>query len=462
MKKLTGAILCGCSLSLIASSCKQQVEIKRPNVLFIMTDQQRFDMLSCAGNRYVNTPSLDRLARNGVRFERNYCMNPVSMPSRFALVTGRYASEIGYTNNSTKPDTARVLPVVRKSSIGNIFRNADYQTIYSGYAGFYCGRTNIEDYGFTQNGTDYHEGPASFAEKFFAEYHSDEEEPFFLYLSFMNPHDICYGAGFDPRFPDKLRPHQIAATQKYIDLRKTLTDEEYRAQVPPVPANVEPNGVYAEIKDIGSGCRDWTDEQWDFYRWMYCRLVEEVEQQIGRILTALEQSGLADNTIVVFTSDHGEMGQSHGLVFKSQLLEEATHTPLIISGPGIEKGVVDTGNLTCGIDLVPTICDLAGIAVPDNLPGKSLKPVLTGQADKINRNYIIIESSSGYQINDGHYKYTMFTRGEKKESLMDIQSDPGEMFDKASEPAYTAIKNRMNNMLVQDLKQRGLWPLACK
>ena len=147
---------------------------------------------------------------------------------------------------------------------------------------------------------------------------------FFLYLSFMNPHDICYGAGFDPRFPDKLRPHQIAATQKYINFRKTLSEEEYRNQIPPVPANMEPNGAYAEMKEIGSGSRSWTEEQWDFYRWMYCRLVEDVEKQIGRILTALADAGLADNTIVVFTSDHGEMGQSHGLVFKSQLLEEAT------------------------------------------------------------------------------------------------------------------------------------------
>ena len=106
-----------------------------------------------------------------------------------------------------------------------------------------------------------------------------------------------------------------------------------------VPAKVEPNGTYAEMKAIGSGSRDWTEEQWDFYRWMYCRLVEDVEQQIGRILAALENSGLADHTIVVFTSDHGEMGQSHGLVFKSRLLEEATRTPLIISGPGVKKDV---------------------------------------------------------------------------------------------------------------------------
>ena len=100
MKKFASVVLYGCGISLFASSCVQKAEEKKLNVLFIMTDQQRYDMLSCAGNRYVSTPSLDRLAENGVRFEHNYCANPVSMPSRFAMATGRYAGEIGYTNNS--------------------------------------------------------------------------------------------------------------------------------------------------------------------------------------------------------------------------------------------------------------------------------------------------------------------------------------------------------------------------
>ena len=136
MIKVAGILLCEVSV-LFLTSYTQAKEYKKPNILFIMTDQQRYDMLSCVGNHYVNTPSLDRLASNGVRFERNYCANPVSMPSRFAMVTGRFAGEIGYTNNSTQPDTLAVLPAARKSSIGNIFRNAGYKTLYSGYAGFY-------------------------------------------------------------------------------------------------------------------------------------------------------------------------------------------------------------------------------------------------------------------------------------------------------------------------------------
>lgn len=100
MIKAAGILLCEASV-LLLSSYAQAKEDKKPNILFIMTDQQRYDMLSCAGNRYVSTPSLDQLANNGVRFERNYCANPVSMPSRFAMITGRFASEIGYTDRKS-------------------------------------------------------------------------------------------------------------------------------------------------------------------------------------------------------------------------------------------------------------------------------------------------------------------------------------------------------------------------
>lgn len=135
------------------------------------------------------------------------------------------------------------------------------------------------------------------------------------------------------------------------------------------------------------------------------------------------------------------------------MLEEATRTPLIISGPGVKTGVVDSKSLTSGIDLVPTLCDLTGIPVPENLSGKSLKPVLTGQTDKIDREYIIVESSSGYQINDGRYKYTAFTRGDKEASLMDILADPGEMSDKVADPAYVAEKERLHGLLMKEIKK---------
>ena len=134
-------------------------------------------------------------------------------------------------------------------------------------------------------------------------------------------------------------------------------------------------------------------------------------------------------------------------------MEEATRTPLIIAGPGIQKGIVDSKNLTCGIDLVPTMCDLVGIPIPKGLLGKSLKPILTGQSVKMSRNHIIVESSSGYQIHDGRYKYTAFTRGDKKETLMDILSDPGEMSDKSTDPVYRAIKSHLRNLLMKDLNK---------
>jgi hypothetical protein len=235
-------------------------------------------------------------------------------------------------------------------------------------------------------------------------------------------------------------------------LRRTLTDAEYSAQIPPVPANVEPDELYAPYAVTGSGSRDWTAEQWDFYRWMYCRLVEEVDQQIGRIFTALRRSGLDKNTVIVFTADHGEMAQSHGLVFKAQLFDEATHTPLIIAGAGVRRGVVDRLNLTCGIDVAPTICDLAGVPVPANLEGRSLRPLLTGEAQRLDRDHIRIESSIGDQLFDGTYQYNLFRKDNRKETLFNVSSDPGELRNLADSAAYGFVKQKLRNQLLEELQ----------
>ncbi len=459
MKKLTSALLCGYGLSALAPMVAQQASDKeRPNILFIITDQQSFNMMSCTGNKWLKTPNMDRLANNGYRFEKTYCTNPVSMPSRFSLITGRYTTDVGVKGN-VKTDPNKVLPVARESSMGNLLLQAGYQTLYSGKTHLYSSK-DLVDYGFTLNGTDPYKGPADYAERFFTTYNAKSEKPFLLYLSFMNPHDICYDAGYDPRYPDRLKPDQVIATQYYIDLQKNLSKEEYKKQIPPVPANVLPNGSYMELTQSGSGSRDWTNDQWDFYRWMYHRLTEDVDTQIGRVLAALDKSGAKENTIIIFTSDHGEMNQSHGLVHKSQLLEECQRVPFIFTGKNIKKGYVDKENLATGFDVVPTICDLAGAKIPNNIPGISLKPLITGKKDKTGRNYIIVESSSGYQIHDGRYKYSIFEKKKTIETLMDIVSDPGELTNLADNPKYEEIKNKLKSLLMANLEKRNLLPLS--
>ncbi len=431
---------------------------QKPNILLIVTDQQSFNMVSCAGNRYIHTPNLDRIAQNGYMFNNTYCANPVSMPSRFALITGQFSSKVGIKGNTTKVNREKVLETVHQYSIGNVFRANGYNTYYSGKTHLYAAKSSLDDYGFELHGQDPYEGAAAFAESFFANPDYTSGKPFFLYLSFMNPHDICYGAGEDPRFKTKeLSARNRAATEKYLKMKKEMPREEFLSQVPPQPSNMNIIPEYnAKLSTRGSGFRDWNEEQWMTYRWMYRKLTEDVDSLIGRVLNALDKADLTDNTIVVFTSDHGDMQQAHGFVFKSRLLEECQKVPFIFMGKGIRKGVKDDQTLVCnGSDLAPTLYDLAGIEAPDGLPGLSLKSCLTGHGTRPDRKYLILESSPGMQMHDGKYKYSVLMDMGCTETLFDISTDPGEQYNIVREPQYQDIRKRMRAVLEKEARLRG-------
>ncbi|MEG1586236.1 MAG: sulfatase-like hydrolase/transferase, partial [Bacteroidales bacterium] len=385
----------------------------QPNFVFVMTDQQSYNMMSCMGNEYLHTPAMDKLAREGFRFEKTYCVNPVSVPSRFSLMTGRYASELGVKANSSKFDREK-LSSITPNALGNVFSNAGYETVYAGKTHLYTNDAD-KDYGFNILTTDPYEGCADAAVSFFQDRKAAKnEKPFFLFLSFLNPHDICYDAGLDPRYPDKLKPEYIQATERFLAYKKTLSQEEYQRQIPPLVLNEAPIKTDMNdpellppswLKETGSGYKKWTLEEKGLYRWMYCRLTESVDHLIGRSLKALDESGFAENTIIIFTSDHGELLGAHGLVSKSAMVEECQRVPFIFTGKGILKGRVDSSTLVCnGLDLLPTMCDLAGIDAPKGLHGVSLKPYITGEPVKQVREYIVTENFNGYQIHDGRHK----------------------------------------------------------
>jgi len=326
---------------------------KKPNVLYIMTDQQTYNMMSCTGNPWLKTPNMDRIAAMGYRFDRNYCVNPVCMPSRFSLLTGHYASEVGVKENTSAYDAKKVEEIIRTDALGVIFRNAGYETLYSGKVHLYGTKLTTE-YGFENHGTDPYEGAAIYAETVLHEMgKTPRDKPFFLFLSFLNPHDICYKAGMDKRFPDNLSEENSRETKRLLALQESLDPKEYRSQVPPRVKNTAPiNTEQPEMVEMSSMSRVWTKDEWDLYNWMYLRLTESVDNLIGRVLTALEQSGMQDNTIIVFTSDHGDMHGAHGLILKNVEFEEAQRVPFIFAGEGIKKNVVDKTTLVCnGLDL---------------------------------------------------------------------------------------------------------------
>jgi arylsulfatase A-like enzyme len=449
------------NLALLGLATLPSIAQTKPNVIFIMTDQQEYQMLSCMGNKWLSTPNIDKIASMGYRFENNYCANPVSMPSRFSLLTGHYASEVGVKENTSAWDKEKVTEIVSNDALGNIFQRAGYETLYSGKTHLY-GTKDVSEYGFKLNTLDPYDGPAIYAEQVFAEKgKTKQEKPFFLFLSFLNPHDICYKAGADKRYPDNLPPANVHETSRLIEYQKTLSAKEYQKQIPPAPNNIESiNGELPEMVSMAAQGRNWDKTQWDFYRWMYYRLTESVDHQIGRVLTALEKAGLMDNTIIIFTSDHGEMNESHKLITKNVMFEESQRVPFIFAGKGIKTNFADKKTLTCnGLDFIPTICDLVGIQSPKGLHGVSLKSYLTGQGESPARKFIITEDYNAFQIHDGRYKLTIYELPGNPEMLVDLISNPGETINYANNSSYLGIKSKLKKLLLDDLTGRGLTPL---
>ena len=443
----------------------------KPNILFIITDQQAHNMMSCTGNRYLNTPNLDKLASMGVRFEMNYSVCPVCSPTRFSLMTGHYPSEVGIKENPRTVRPARFdsfedkvqstyefdlpkLEEIKKEAWGNIFRRAGYETFYSGKRHLWG---KFSGYGFTSKGQDPFDGPAIYAENTFAEMaKSKPEKPFLMYLSFMEPHGICYQQLETNEIPES----QVRFIKQYRELHKTMRRENYLSQIPPRKTSRPIGDEHPDMFSFISHYRHW-DQEWDMYNWIYHRLTETADKQIGRVLYALEKSGLQDNTIIIFTSDHGDMQGAHGLVWKNVLLEECQRVPFIFAGPGIKQNIVDKTTLVCnGLDLLPTVCDLAGIDIPKGLKGISLKPYLTGEGTKPEREYLITECFNAFQITDGRYKYTIYELPGHPETLTDILINPDETINYANDAEYKKIKEYYKKELMADLTNRGLAPLA--
>lgn len=248
----------------------------RPNVLFIMTDQQHAGMMSCAGNRWVKTPAMDRIAASGVRFDRAYACNPVCVPSRFSLQSGRMPSEIGMGKNSDDK-AAVVTDTMMENCLGNLFRDAGYETVYGGKIHLPVRMNKVEDMGYRFLTRDRRQILADECAKFIKGPH---EKPFFLFASFINPHDICYMAinefrrfkGQPPMTNEDSNVCEgiLAPVREKGDL-ETFVKEN----CPPLPANFEiPEGEptcimekYVPEKSFLRYVREnWTETEWRFHR----------------------------------------------------------------------------------------------------------------------------------------------------------------------------------------------------
>lgn len=435
----------------------------RPNILFIFTDQQSAPMMSCAGNRYLHTPAMDSLADQGVRFQRAYCTNPMCTPSRFSLMTGRMASEIALRNN--QPASIPSIPRhILQNGLGWLLRKAGYETAYGGKV--HLPKMSPQDLGFEYICEDERDGLADACARFISQ---KRDDPFFLVASFINPHDICYMAIRDFAETESERrlietgAAELAALDAALRLPAGVDEDAFFADhCPPLPANYaiqidEPEAVrlmQARSPFKRKAREQYDERRWRLHRWAYCRLTERVDRQIGRVLAALRASGQVENTLVVFTSDHGDMDAAHRMEHKTVFYEEAARIPLILAWPGVTvaRGV-DAHLVSNGLDLLPTLCDYAGAETPADVAGVSLRPLAEGNPPQSWRAALPVESEIGRMIVTDRYKYMMYDEGMHREQLIDLVADPGETRNAAVDPAQQNRLPSLRTLLADTFQQ---------
>lgn len=400
----------------------------KPNILLIITDQQSYAAMSCAGNAELQTLAMDRLASEGVLFEQAHCTYPLCTPSRASLFTGRMPHEVGVHHNGEG-----IGALFSANEIGFLARQAGYDCVYGGK--WHVPEIAMPDgeHGFrTTCGFD----DTHLADRCIDYIESAPDGPFFMVASYDNPHNICEWAR-NQVLP--WGPISLAALEDCPNLPLNHA----------IPA-FEPEAIrlVQSWQHRPYPTRDFSESEWRQYRHAYFRLVEKVDAEIGRILDALDRTGQRDNTLVVFTSDHGDGMGAHRWNQKSILYDEVVRVPLIVCPPGKAKGgMVDGDHLVSnGLDLLPTLCDYAGLPTPDGLAGASLRPLIEGCDPVEWRDQIVVETElsrspamSARMVRTERYKYAVYSYGRNREQLIDMHDDPGEMVNLAVERRYRDV-----------------------
>jgi arylsulfatase A-like enzyme len=449
-------------------SCSDAVKKapEHPNILVIMTDQQSSTMMSCTGNRWLKTPAMDRIASKGIRFARAYATNPVSAPSRFSLQTGRYPSEIGMRENERIGIERDKVIGLYNNALGNVFRKGGYQTYYGGKVHIPVSGSDVSILGYDLLTLDERDSLASVCADFLMNRKKDDK-PFLLFASFINPHDICYHAIRWATPGDNLAKATPRELDEALKLPEGISEEEFFDKYcPTLPANHnpmegEPSSVDSllKLRMFRQIVREkWTEKEWRMHRWAYMRLTERVDAQIGIVMEALLKSGLSENTVVVFTSDHGDHDASHKLEHKTILYEEAANIPFIISYPWMKKkGIVDNKHLISnGLCLLPTLCDLAGIESPPGLTGSSVLPLIEQNKNTNWPKSVYLETETGYMIHTGRYKYELDDIGRNREMFVDLRSDPGETVNLINRADYNTVIDSLRSELINHLTDHNI------
>ncbi|MHC5053121.1 MAG: sulfatase-like hydrolase/transferase [Planctomycetota bacterium] len=426
----------------------------RPNVLFFFTDDQRFDTIRALGNPEIVTPNIDRLVERGVAFRNAYIMGgtcgAVCMPSRAMLHSGRTLWHIEREGQGI-PEEHTTLGETLRAAGYDCFGTGkwhngpqSYARSFSAGAEVFLGgmgdHWNVPAFDFDPEGKydsrlpfckdpglsrelGHRKGDHVHAGRHSTDVFCDAtanflrglegDRSFFTYLSFMAPHDprTMPGAFLEMYDPAKLSlPPNYAPVHPFDNGEMSVRDERLEA---------------------------WprTEEAVLRHKAEYYAMISHLDAGIGRVLDALEETGRAEDTIIVFAGDNGLAVGRHGLMGKQSLYEHSIHVPLLMSGPGIPRGEEREG-LAYLLDIFPTLCDLVGIETPASVEGRSLAPVLSDPGATVRERLSFAYRHLHRAATDGRWKLIEYlVEGRRRTQLFDLAADPWETNDLSTDPA---------------------------
>ncbi|MCL5271134.1 MAG: sulfatase-like hydrolase/transferase [bacterium] len=389
----------------------------RPNIIFLHVDQLNPLAIGANGCRHASTPNMDRLIERGVSFRHSCATDPVCMPARTSWYTGLLAEEHGQLTNAPEYNIDPSLP-----DLGPLLRKGGYDSVYMGK--WHVAKPAGESFDVQFNGHGYGEYGDAYtaraAEAFLAGRVGDK--PFFLNIGLLNPHDICMWC-FNPCGAGK------------FSLAGKMADD-----LPPLPPNHR-----VGMPDWTRG--EWSDLDWRYYIYSYYRFTEMVDVVFRRVCDALANSRFADNTLLIFTADHGEGMTQHYFCGKGTSYDHCVIVPLVLVDPAVKEGRRDATHMVSGIDVTATICDYAGVDPLPGTRGLSLRPLVRGE-DPAWRPYAPAAGMGGRQrlIRTPELKL-INDRVTGEYTLYDLVNDPWEMTNVAREPDYAAAVTRLKKTM---------------
>ena len=433
------------SLLLMLIGAARAFAADRPNIVFLLTDDMRWDAMACAGNTIVQTPNLDRLAAEGVRFTNMFCTTSICATSRASFLTGQYAARHGISDFN-RPLTSAAFA----HSILPMLREAGY---YTGFVGKWGLGGELPEEGFDHWAG--YSGQGRYFEKDDPTHLTDKhtagarqfirtraaDKPFLLCVSYKAPHA-----------QDQAK-QQFQPAHRFRELYESIT-------IPtPATATQEAFERLPECLKPSEGRIRWqrrfaTPEMFQASVKDYYRLITGVDESTGHIIDALSEAGALENTVIIFTSDNGFYLGEHGLAGKWFMHEESIRLPLIVRDPrGARQSGTTRDAIALNIDIAPTIIQLAGGTPPKGMQGRSLTPLLAGSAPQWRDDFFYehhyghhgrIPKTEGVRTTD--WKYVRYIETDPLvEELFDLQNDPGELNNLASDEAHQSRLETMRS-----------------